>query len=199
MIALELPDTKGRVIQPDPAPPKPTSRARRMAPDRSETRSLVMMLDAWLCPVLGLTPKRLATPTLSRPAANNPRTSVSRSVSSGKGDEALRGRSAEAYAPRSGTEECLTTSDYPYGGDDLVRSGLSVWPYAPAWSAPSTLTSSHIVRTRARVASPAAQVTADPQAVGQKPSRASHPSTQTAPTTIANTLGFSQSVAHYPT
>jgi hypothetical protein len=22
-----------------------------------------------------------------------------------------------------GTEDCLTTSDYPYGGDDLVRSG----------------------------------------------------------------------------
>ncbi len=60
-----------------------------------------------------------------------------------------------------GTEECLTTSDYPYGGDDVVpyggddvvRSGsLSVWPYAPARSAASTVTSSsHIVRTRARL------------------------------------------------
>jgi hypothetical protein len=31
----------------------PTSRARRMALDRSETCSLVMMLDAWLCTRLG--------------------------------------------------------------------------------------------------------------------------------------------------
>jgi hypothetical protein len=62
----------GRVIQPDPAAPKPTSRARRMAPDRSETCSLVMMLDAWLCTVLGLTPKGLATPALSRPRGQQP-------------------------------------------------------------------------------------------------------------------------------
>jgi hypothetical protein len=73
MMALELLDTKwAGVAQPDPAPPKPTSRAPRMAPDRSETCSLVMMLDAWLCTLLGLTPKRLPTPALSRPAAKQP-------------------------------------------------------------------------------------------------------------------------------
>ena len=73
MMALELLDTKwAQVIQPDPAPPKPTSRARRMAPDRSETCSLLMMLDAWLCTVLGLTRKRLATPALSRPRGQQP-------------------------------------------------------------------------------------------------------------------------------
>jgi hypothetical protein len=58
MIAPELLDTKlAGVIQPDPAAPKPTSRARRMALDRSETCSLVMMLDAWLCTRLGLAPE----------------------------------------------------------------------------------------------------------------------------------------------
>src|SRR6478672_9064653 len=59
-----------------PAPPRPASRARRMAPDRSDTCSLVMMLDTWVRTVFGLTPRRRATPALSRPAASNPRTSV---------------------------------------------------------------------------------------------------------------------------
>jgi hypothetical protein len=68
----------GGVIRPDPAPPKPASRARRMAPDRSETCSLVMMFDAWLCTVLGLTPQTPRNPSVVPPAANNPRTSVSR-------------------------------------------------------------------------------------------------------------------------
>jgi hypothetical protein len=75
MMALELLDTKwAGVIQPDPAPPKLTSRARRMAPDRSETCSLVMMLDAWLCTVLGLTPSA-SRPQRCPGPANNPRTS----------------------------------------------------------------------------------------------------------------------------
>jgi hypothetical protein len=43
-----------------------------MAPDRSESCSLVMMLDTWLRTVLGLTPKRLATPALSRPRGQQP-------------------------------------------------------------------------------------------------------------------------------
>jgi hypothetical protein len=50
--------------------------APRMAPDRSETCSLVMMLDAWLCTVWGLTPQRrdpsVATPALSRPRGQQP-------------------------------------------------------------------------------------------------------------------------------
>jgi hypothetical protein len=65
MMALEFPDTKwpGWVIQPDPARPSRHLGARR--PDRSDTCSLVMMLDTSLCTVSGLTPKRLATPASS--------------------------------------------------------------------------------------------------------------------------------------
>jgi hypothetical protein len=54
------------VIQPDPARQADVS-CPENGSDRSETCSLVMMLDAWLCAVLGLTPKHLATPALSRP------------------------------------------------------------------------------------------------------------------------------------
>jgi hypothetical protein len=45
----------------------------------------------------------------------------------GKDDEVAARPSAEASIRSSGTKKCLTTSDYPYGGDDVVRSGsLSV-------------------------------------------------------------------------
>jgi hypothetical protein len=47
------------VIQPDPAPPKPASRALRIAPERSEAYRLAMVLDTRLRTVLGLTRKRL--------------------------------------------------------------------------------------------------------------------------------------------
>ncbi len=68
MMALELVDTKcAGVIQPDPAPPKPASRARRMAPDRSGD-----VLDAWLCTVLGLTPSASRPQRCPGPVANPP-------------------------------------------------------------------------------------------------------------------------------
>jgi hypothetical protein len=70
------------------APPMPASRARMMAPERSATCSLVMMLDTWLRTVLLLTPRRRATAALSRPAASKPYTSCSSSVSCGNGDVA---------------------------------------------------------------------------------------------------------------
>jgi hypothetical protein len=46
-MALELLGTKwAGVIPADPAPPDPASRAEGMAPDRSESAAVVMMLDA---------------------------------------------------------------------------------------------------------------------------------------------------------
>src|SRR5512133_4057583 len=60
------------VTQPDPAPPKPASRAWRMAPDRSETCSSVMMLDTWLRNLFEAHPKRLAASVLSRARGQQP-------------------------------------------------------------------------------------------------------------------------------
>ena len=45
----------------------------------------------------------------------------------GKDDDVAARPSAEASIRGPGTEKCLTTSDDPYGDDDVVRSGsLSV-------------------------------------------------------------------------
>ena len=86
--ALRLSSNRRRRQDGPAAPPMPASRALRMAPDRSATCSLAMMLETWLRTVLLLTPRRWATAALSRPSASNPSTSCSRSVSCGNGDVA---------------------------------------------------------------------------------------------------------------
>ena len=87
MMALELLDTKvGGVIQPDPGSAQAGLVSEERLLDRSETCSLVMMLDAWLCTVLGLTPSASRLRLCPGPSANNPRTSVSLGEL-GEGDE----------------------------------------------------------------------------------------------------------------
>jgi hypothetical protein len=84
------------VIQPDPAPPKPASRALRIAPERSEAYRLAMVLDTWLRTVLGLTRKRL-DPSVVPPRDQQPQTSISLE----RAMKPPRGRSAESCALRS--------------------------------------------------------------------------------------------------
>ena len=72
---------------------------------------------------LGAHPKRLATLALSRPAANTPAASVSRSVSSGQCEEVAAAEVLKHARRDPGTEDCLTTSDYPRTAATLVRSG----------------------------------------------------------------------------
>jgi hypothetical protein len=70
----------------------------------------------------------------------------------GKTTKSPRGRVLKHPFP--GAEKCPTTNDYPYGGDDVVRSGsLSCVAVPPLRSAARTVTSSssYIVRTTAGV------------------------------------------------
>jgi hypothetical protein len=98
MMALELLDTKGQGgNSARPGAAQADVSAPRMALDRS---GVVQRGDDVGCPVM----HRL-----------------------GKDAEVAARPSAEASIRGPGTKKCLTTSDYPYGGDDVVRSGsLSV-------------------------------------------------------------------------
>ena len=104
------------------APPMPASRARMMAPDRSATCSLAMMLETWLRTVLLLTPRRWATAALSRPFGQQPQHLV---LALGElRERRRRSRPAEVAEHLSGdpgAEERLAASDCADRGDDLVR------------------------------------------------------------------------------